>query len=133
MRESPEKGKAEPTDGSRYFQGLLLRRSNKDIFIELPPGDVEPGMVGKLEKSLYGTRDAALNWAEAYMKVLIAMGYKKCLSSPCSSHHEGWDMSTVVHGDDFLTEGLANGLIKMNLTSELNFQVKTEIIGPDAW
>ena len=34
-------------------------------------------MVGKLEKSLYGMKDAALNWAEAYTKVLVAMGYKK--------------------------------------------------------
>ena len=62
-------------------------------------------MVGKLEKSIYGTRDAALNWAEAYTKVVIAMGYKKSLSSPCRFHHDGWDLSTVVHGDDFFIEG----------------------------
>ena len=67
----------------------------RDINIELPPEDAEPGIVGKLEKSLYGTRDAALNWAEAYMKVLIAMDYKKGLSSPCIFHHEGWDLSTL--------------------------------------
>ena len=34
-------------------------------------------MVGKLEKYLYGTRDAALNWAEACTKVLIGMDYEK--------------------------------------------------------
>ena len=33
----------------------------RDIFIEFPPEDAEPGMVGQLEKSLYGTRDAALD------------------------------------------------------------------------
>ena len=37
-----------------------------DIYIELPPQDAEPGMVGKLEKSLYATCDAALNLAQAY-------------------------------------------------------------------
>ena len=79
--------------------------ATRDIFIELPPEEAEPGMVGKLEKSLYGTRDAALNWAEAYTKVLIAMGYEKGTSSPCSFHHAEWDVSTVVHGDDFLSEG----------------------------
>ena len=92
MLESPERGKAEPTDDSKYFQGIFLRPSNQGyiyiyiyiyIFIEFPPEDAEPGR-GKLEKSLYGTRDAALNWAEAYTKVFIAMGYKKGLSSPCS-------------------------------------------------
>ena len=34
-------------------------------------------MVRKLEKSLYVKRGAALNWAEAYTKVLLAMGYEK--------------------------------------------------------
>ena len=53
-------------------------------------------------------------------------------SSPCGFHHAEWDLSTVVHGDDFLTEGPADSLIKMNTASEQNFQVKTEIIGPDA-
>ena len=61
-----------------YFFALTTR----DSFIELPAEDAEPGMVGKFEKSLYGTRDAGLNWAEAYTKVLLAMGYKKGLSSP---------------------------------------------------
>ena len=88
-------------------------------------------MVGKLEKSLYSTRDAARNWSEAQTKVLIAMGYKKGLSSPCSSYHEKWDLSTVVHGDDFLSEGLAESLMQMSLTLEQNFQVVTMVTGPD--
>ena len=90
------------------------------------------GHGGKLEKSLYGTRDATLSWAEAYTKVLLAMGYKKGLSSPCRFHHAGWDLSTVNHGDDFLTEGPADGLIKMSIALEQSFQVKTEITCPDA-
>ena len=105
--------------------------ATRDIFIELPPEEAEPVMVGKLEKSLYGTRDAALNWAEAYNKVLITMGYEKGTSSPCRFHHAGWDVSTVVHGDDFLSEGPLWGLENMNSALEASFQVKTEIIGPD--
>ena len=103
--------------------------ATRDIFIELPPEEAEPGMVGKLEKSIYGTRDAALNWADT--KVFLAKGYKKGLSSPCSFHHEEWDLSTAVHGNDFLTEGPIESLQKMNLALEVSFQVKTEIIGPD--
>ena len=72
---------------SRYVLDLFLCSATRDIYIELPPEDAEPGMVGKLEKSLYGTRDAALNWAEACLTVLLAMGYKKGLSNPCSFHH----------------------------------------------
>ena len=62
--------------------------ATRDIFIEFPPEEAEAGMVGKLETSLYSTRDTALNWAEAYTKVLISMGYKIGLSSPCSVYHE---------------------------------------------
>ena len=36
-----------------------------------------------------------------------------------------------MHGDDFLSEGLAESLLKMNPALEKNFLVKTEIIGPD--
>ena len=32
------------------------------VFVELPEEDSEPGMCGKLRKSMYGTRDAAQNW-----------------------------------------------------------------------
>ena len=41
------------------------------------------------------------------------------------------DLSTVVHGDDFLSEGPAENLMKMILAPEQNYQVKTEVIGPD--
>ena len=106
--------------------------ATRDIYIELPPEDAEEGMVGKLEKSLYGTRDAALNWAEAYTKVLLSMGYKKGTSSPCSFYHREWQIRTVVHGDDFLSEGSPKSLKKMDEALRKDFLVKTEVIGPDA-
>ena len=54
-------------------------------------------MVGRLEKSLYGTRDAALDRAEAYTKVLRGMGFEKGASSPCSFFHKVWGVRVVVH------------------------------------
>ena len=59
------------------------------------------------------------------------MGYKKAHSSPYSFYHEKWDLSTVVHGDDFLSKGPAESLMQMNLALEQNLQVKTEVIGTD--
>ena len=41
------------------------------------------------------------------------------------------DISKVVHGDDFLIEGPADRLMKMNLALEKSFQAKTEVIAPD--
>ena len=53
-----------------YFYAPATRR----VFVALPPEDRGPGeeqMCGLLLKSLYGTRDAAFNWAAAYTEVLV--------------------------------------------------------------
>ena len=64
-----------------YFYAPATRR----VFIELPPEDAEPGKVGLLQKSLYGTRDAALNWTTAYTSVLVnKMGFVQGKSTPCA-------------------------------------------------
>ena len=59
------------------------------------------------------------------------MGYKKGLSSPCSFYHKDWDIRTVVHGDEFLSEGPAESLKMMKDALEKEFRGKTELIGPD--
>ena len=51
-------------------------------------------------------------------------------SSLCSFYHGDWDISTVVQGTDFLSEGPAESLLKIHLAHE-NFQVKSEVIVPD--
>ena len=51
--------------------------ATRDVYVELPPERAQPGMCAKLHKSLYGTRDAALNWAQAYSEVLSGMGFVK--------------------------------------------------------
>ena len=35
--------------------------ATQDLYVDLPPERSQPGMCAKLNKSLYGTRDAALN------------------------------------------------------------------------
>ena len=61
-----------------YFFALAKRL----LYVEIPAEDMAPGMVGLLEKSLYGNGDAALNWSEAYTDVLVNMGIREgCLES----------------------------------------------------
>ena len=76
-----------------YFYAPAIR----DVYVELPPEQAQPGMCAKLHKSLYGTRDAALNWSQAYSEVFEGMGFVKGRSSPCSFYHELW-IRLVVHG-----------------------------------
>ena len=51
------------------------------MFIEIPKEDRDSNgkdkdMVGKLNLSLYGTRDAAQNWQKEYTGFMIALGFK---------------------------------------------------------
>ena len=49
-----------------FFHADALR----EVYVELPPEDYEENMCALLLKSLYGTRDAAQNWANAYMEFM---------------------------------------------------------------
>ena len=79
--------------------------ARREVYVELPNQDASPGMCGKLKKSLYGTRDAAQNWMDAYIKALEDMGFKRGISSPCAFWHKRREIRTVVHGDDFTALG----------------------------
>ena len=92
-----------------YFYAAAKR----SVFIEIPPEDRVPGdesMVGRLNLSLYGTRDAAQNWSEEYTRTMVRAGFKVGRASPCNFYHEEWDVAVPVHGDDFTACGPESGL-----------------------
>jgi hypothetical protein len=115
-----------------YFYAPATRR----VFVALPQEDKlagEEDMCALLMRSLYGTRDAAYNWTQAYTTALCEkLGFKKGESSPCSFRHPIRGINTVVHGDDFFSEGPAQELEWMNRNLKKHFELKTEVLGPDA-
>ena len=50
-------------------------RAQRDVYVTLPEGDQEPGMVGKLLRSMYGTRDASHIWQADYSEALLSAGF----------------------------------------------------------
>ena len=80
-------------------------------------------------KSLYGTRDAAVNWSMAYSKVLEGLGFTKGASSPCTFFHKSRQIKMAVHGDDFVTEGSEVQLWWLAAELQKAFEVKVEILG----
>ena len=73
----------------------------------LPPEALGPGegdLCGKLVRSLYGTRDAAANWADKYTDVLLGLGFSKGDSSPCTFFHVERSIRLTVHGDDLFLQ-----------------------------
>ena len=100
--------------GKAFFHAPATRA----IYVELPSEALDPedkDVCGKLEKSLYGTRDAALNWSLQYTRVLLNMGFQKGSSSPCTFFHPGESICLTVHGDDFISEGTLGSLQWMDL------------------
>ena len=58
-----------------YFHAAVTR----PVIIEIPPEDWQEGddgKVGVLLKSMYGTRDAASNWASEFTKTLQKVGFE---------------------------------------------------------
>ena len=57
-------------------------------------------MCGKLNKSMYGTRDAAQNWEHEYCSFFTSIGFVSGKSSACIFVHESRNVRVVIHGDD---------------------------------
>ena len=89
-------------------------------------------MVARLNLSLYGTRDAAQNWAVTLTQFLNERGFVTGRASPCNFHHLERDMVLTVHGDDFTLSGSSASLGWMRKEFEKQWDVTAQVLGPDA-
>ena len=67
---------------SAYLHGRL----QEDIYMEQPRGFVQPGkekLVCKLERSLYGLKQAAKVWNETINGILKELGFQQSHADPC--------------------------------------------------
>jgi hypothetical protein len=113
-----------------YFYAESIR----PVFIELPKEDRLPGdegLVGRLNLSLYGTRDAALNWSIEYTQTLRAAGFIVGKASPCNFRHATRDLIVTVHGDDFTSSGSEEDLVWLKGVMENKYEIKSTILGPE--
>jgi hypothetical protein len=90
-----------------YFYGV----PDRNLYVRFPPELGMPkNMVGKLVRCMYGTRDAGSIWEGCYTKCLVDLGFEQGVASPCCFKHPKWNVSVVVHGDDFTALGTPEGL-----------------------
>ena len=83
----------------------------QNVYVELPgEAEVEDDECGKLIHWLCGCRPAAQAWEEHYSALLKNHEFKRLKSVPVAFVHETRDMSGVVHGDDFVWEGIDEDL-----------------------
>ena len=78
----------------------------REAYVELPDElGLGPEKVDRLLRSMYGCRDAGLNWELTVAKRMKAIGFTQGKSSPCLHYHATRKLRTTVHGDDFTTLG----------------------------
>ena len=61
--------------------------------------------VGKLLRTLYGTRDAPKRWEAFLCCELVKHGFVQGKASACCFYHPSRNIRCVVHGDDFVFAG----------------------------
>ena len=118
-------------DVSRAFFEAPIQRS---VCIELPDEDLddadrEQDMVGLLQQSLYGTRDAAANFQKEVRTFMKGVGFRPGRYNPCTYFHPTMKLKTFVHGDDFVTTGSRQQCDVFKAKLETRFEIKTKLLG----
>ena len=114
-------------------RAYFYAKTHRDIYVELPAEDTEGSkdQLGKLNLSLYGTRDAASNWQKHLTKHLEEIGFISGIGHPSVYHHKARGLVTLVHGDDYTTAGEPADLRWMKAELEKAYEIKTQVVGPE--
>ena len=111
----------------------FVAEATRDLYVELPGEIRRPGedKVGKLLKSLYGTRDAASNWEKTIRKVMESFGFICSMGTPRNFYHPTRNLRCTVHGDDFVTLGPMSELEKLAQEMRSKWMIEERgIFGP---
>ena len=113
-----------------YFYGPVVRA----VYVQLPAADRcqgDAGLVGRLKMRMYGTRDAAANWAAEYGATLVAAGYVQGFARPCIFQNAESSTSIMVHGNDFVGVGRTVELSRVGAALEDRYNLKVETMSAD--
>ena len=114
-------------------RAYFYAKSCRPVFVQLPDEDFTEGQCGRLERSMYGTRDAAANWEAEYTNGLIKDGFVAGIASPCTFYSPELDVRCVVHGDDFTFLGTDSSLDIVQAAMQKRYEVKVRgRMGPGA-
>ena len=91
---------------------FLYGKTKRNVYIWLPPEDPrrQEGLMGKLNKAMYGTRDAPQVWQEEVRTTMTDMKFKECVTQPGIYFHEDRHLQVVSHVGDFLCVGSKQSL-----------------------
>ena len=101
----------------------------RELYVGPPPEANEPpDIVWRLQRAMYGTRDAAAVWEREWTKTFNSVGFKSGVSNPALLHCETLDASMVVHGNDFITLGDNEALSEVERAMSVSVQCERSTI-----
>ena len=62
-------------------------------------------MVGKLNKAMYGTRDAPVEWQAEVGRTMTGLGFVAVRTTPCLFSNPRTKVQAVIHVDDIMATG----------------------------
>ena len=133
--------KGERRKAKQSFLGFLdvkrahfYSKATRELYVEIPSEGKKPedgDVVGRLVRSLYGTRDAPMNWELTIAEFMKKLGFVQGKSNPCIYYHASRELRTEVHGDDFTTVGSFDDIKWFHTSAAKEWQVvERGILGP---
>ncbi len=113
---------------------FLYAPIKRRVYIELPAEDplsATGQWVGKLERALYGTRDAPQAWLEELSMTLTAMGFQSSSYFPGVYWNSSLEVMMVTHVDDLLCSGPEGALKQVRNQLQKKYEVKGDLLGSD--
>ena len=113
---------------------FLYGDARRSLYIELPPEDPmsKTGQyVGKLNRAMYGTRDAPMIWQDHLRQTLLALGFKESVTHAGVFEHAERDILLCVHVDDLLCAGERKNLEWLTRELRNKYEIETLLLGAD--
>ena len=113
-------------------RAYFYAKAQRPLYIKLPqedPKSADPNLCGKLEQSLYGTRDAGANWHAEYSRFLLDNDLLQGTTNPCHFYSADFTIKIIVHGDDFLCTGTPEKMSWLRQRFEDKYDCKVEEAG----
>ena len=117
-------------DVSRAYMYAPCRQ---ELFVRICDEEFEGREKGqwcwRLRRAMYGTRSAAQDWQMEAVNTLVSLGFEQGRSSPCLFRHAARGVSTLVHGDDFVSSGFEIDLRWLDQGLREKYALKTSMVG----
>ena len=103
------------------------------IYVRLPPERHRPGFCARLNRAMYGTRDAAACWEAEFTDFFSGCGFAPGIGSPVLFYHALRNIRTSIHGDDITSLGEEPDLLWLKQKLEERYEIKYGgMLGPDS-